>query len=74
MDYGIKDKEQSRKEGKDMVDSELELERIANARRSTQIDADQANVKLKNEREELDRRVNLDALQTLMERNKNEKK
>lgn len=58
--------EQQRKRAKDVVDAELKIEEIAEDRRETSLEAQRLNKELDNERAEIDRRVNLDVLQTLL--------
>jgi hypothetical protein len=58
--------DQQRKRAGDVVTAELRLEEIAEDRRATDLEAQRANKELDDQRTELDRRVNIDALQVLL--------
>ena len=57
VDNKIKVAEQQRKEAKDKTDAKVSVEKVADDRRNTQLAAAQVDVKLTNERTELDRRI-----------------
>jgi hypothetical protein len=72
-DAEIRRAEQNRKATSDYVDGQLRSEEIAEDRRSTNLDAQRANIELTNQREEMDKRIRLDALQKLMDRYNSQK-
>lgn len=65
-DLDVRRREQDRKARADTVDGQLALEEIAEDRRSTNLEAALKGQQLTNERKELDRRVDLDLLETFI--------
>lgn len=66
-DIDVRNREQDRKASMDIVDSQLELENIAQDRRDTELRAQQAGQKLQNEREALDSRIDLDLIDKFLQ-------
>ena len=58
--------EQQRKRAKDVVDSELKLEEVAQDRRATAVEAKRADAKLIDERKALDDRTSIETLKALL--------
>ena len=65
-DIAIRKDEQQRKRANDVVSAELQLEEIAEDRRSTNVDAKKFDAELENERKELDSRTSIETLKTLL--------
>ena len=65
IDAALRKDEQDRKKKSDYVDAMLRKEEIVDDRRETQLEAKHRGIKLDSEREEMDRRVQLDSLEKL---------
>jgi len=65
-ELALKAAEHQRKVASDMVNSELKLEEVAEDRRQTDMEAQRAAIELSDQRKELDRRTNIEALQMLL--------
>jgi hypothetical protein len=69
-EVALKKEDQELDRAKAVVDAELQLEEVAEDRRANQVEAARIGATLENERKELDRRTNIEALKLLLEKEK----